>query len=391
MRVLFLAQEFPNSVRPAACSFLLEQAKALNQHIDIVVVAPVYEFPPLKRYEELHTQISKIPECEVVDGITIYHPRYQYLPGLLRYYTMHSFVRSIVDTVKNKIGEIDLIHGHFAHAGGYAGLQLRAQIEKPLIVTVHGSDINRFLIGAEGAPYLKGRSTKALQEADAIIAVSNDLAQKVQRYVISDNIHTIYNGVDLEQFFPVEDKNELKKQLSLPAEKKVMLFVGNIIESKGIFDLIKAWEILMRQRSDLHICIIGYSEDEKLTSEIRTSKNISYIGELSHDQVIPYMQAADLLVHPSYSEGFGLVVAESLACGCPVVCSKAGALPELITGDDVGLCIEAGNIQQLADTIIAALSKQWSTEAMVQHARQFSMDKNVKAHLSLYKQLLSSK
>ncbi len=389
MRVLYLAQEFPNKTRPYACTFLLEQAKAISRLVDVAVLAPVRLYPSFVKYDKLREELHHIPLTGRMGNLEIYHPRYRYLPGPLRFVNIYNFMRSVKRVVTRYVGKIDIIHAHFAHAAGFAGIKLSSVFNVPIVVTVHGSDINRFLLNGEGEWYFKERALKTLFFADKIVAVSNDLEKKVCcTGNFAKKTERIYNGIDM-RIFKAGDKYSARKKLCLPKAKKILLSAGNIIPEKGVFDIVDALEIL--NRDDVATVFIGNDGTfGQFSEKIKNMRNIYYHGPVSAETVALYMQACDLLVHPSYAEGFGLVVAESLACGCPVVASRVGGIPEIISSAELGMLIEPGNPTQLAGAIGDGLSRQWDPEKLISRAQEFSFENHLAQLIPLYERLLES-
>lgn len=382
MRVLILAQHFPNKNKPEQCSFIKEDALNLSKYIDVVVVNPLYRFPPLPKYRELINETLDIPEIERIENLTILRPRTIYCLGATRVFNINMFIRS-VKNLKKEIGKIDLVHAYFAHIAGFAGISISKFFKVPLVVGVMGSDINRFVLRNEGRWYDKKRALASLSVADAIIAVSKDLTDKVNQLGnFSAKTHQIYNGVSTDTFKPA-DKLTTRKELGLPTGKKILLFVGNIIKEKGVLELLDAIKII--NRDDLIVVMVG--RDYLQSAEIQNHPQILCKGAVPYKNIPRYMQASDILVHPSYSEGFGKVLIESLACGCPVVSTDTTAIPEIISSEDFGILVPPKDSVSLADAISNALARKWNTDKLVGHAKRFSTKKSIQKILSLYKTL----
>ncbi len=387
MRVLILTQEFPSDKNPQACNFILEQIRELRKYAEIIVVSPVYRYLPLKRYSELRNSSKDIPIKTVVDNITIYRPRYIYLPWLFKNYNIYNFVSAVEKIIKKE--KIDIIHSHFAHVAGYVGSILKKKYGIPLIVNVHGADINRFILAKEGGEITTKRAVSSLEMADAIIAVSMDLANKTASVGGgSKKIHMIYNGIPLDMFYPGK-KIDMRKKLNLPIYKKILFFAGNVIEQKGVFDFLDAIGILSRWRDDILIVFAGKDGTSgKFTEKIKSNSDILYVGQINHDLVPFYMQSADLLVHPSHSEGFGIVIAESLACGLPVISTCVGAIPEILSSENLGILVEPGKPKILANAIEEGLNKRFDQNFMIEYSKRFSIKKNVSEVIKLYNSLI---
>ena len=135
-----------------------------------------------------------------------------------------------------------------------------------------------------------------------------------------------------------------------------IVFVGHVVTTKGVFELVDA----CKQLDDIELKIIGYIPDETtkgLLQERAGNGNESWLnitGPLPFDQVIKEMLSCAVFVLPTYSEGFPNVIIESMACGCPIVTTPVGAIPEMlnINGDEpCGICVGVKSVDELRDAI----------------------------------------
>lgn len=140
------------------------------------------------------------------------------------------------------------------------------------------------------------------------------------------------------------------KSLNIMPEKiiseviKTIIYVGHITKSKGCSDIIS----VAKKLPTVTFKLIGYLSDE--IKEIPISDNIEYLGEVSKDEVINQMLKADLLLFPSYSEGFPNVVLEAMACGLPIVATPVGAIPDMVK-DSGGILVDVGDIEGMVQAI----------------------------------------
>lgn len=159
-------------------------------------------------------------------------------------------------------------------------------------------------------------------------------------------------GVDPTLFRKV-NKPDLRKKLNIK-EKLTVGFIGRLVPEKGILDLVQVWSELKKENIDSQLLLIGKGPlREQIQSQIQSSQladDFSILGPFNHKDLIPYMQALDILVLPSkttstWIEQFGHVLIEAMACEIPVVGSNSGAIPEVI--GDAGLIFEEGNVAEL--------------------------------------------
>ena len=118
---------------------------------------------------------------------------------------------------------------------------------------------------------------------------------------------------------------------------------------------------------------------------------IRFLGPQPYDRVHTLMQACDLLCLPSWREGWPLVLAEAMACGRPVVATKTGGIPEIVTGPELGILRESRNPPDLAEALIKALNQEWNSERLVAHADNYSYDKIARQIGDIYRKVLARK
>jgi glycosyltransferase involved in cell wall biosynthesis len=188
--------------------------------------------------------------------------------------------------------------------------------------------------------------------ADCIHATSQQEADHLRGLGFKNPIAVIPNGIDLSEFFPLLQKKE--------KPKSTILFLSRIHPKKGLELLVEAWEYLpVNLKNEWQIKIAGNGEPDyiaslqKLISSKNLSGEISIIGpQFGNDKLKAY-QEADLFVLPTYSENFGIVVAEALACGIPVITTYGAPWEELNT-HNAGWWIEIG-VESLASTLLKAM------------------------------------
>lgn len=173
--------------------------------------------------------------------------------------------------------------------------------------------------------------------ADHTIAFSEEIrTQLVQMGARLAQIRQIPNGVDTERFAPVGTaaKQSLRLQLGLPADKTLFIFTGRVCRSKGILELLRLWETLVR-RSNLHLVIVGsgvgsHDNCEAQVRELMAAhpQMLTLTGAVSN--VEQYLQACDAFIFLSHFEAFSLSMLEALATGLPSIVTDVGGAREVI-------------------------------------------------------------
>jgi glycosyltransferase involved in cell wall biosynthesis len=377
MKALVFTSLYPNNIWPHHGVFVKERMTrfAKLEGCQVKVVAPVPYFPPIKiSHRWLFSQVLR---QETLEGIEVSHPRYFITPKIgMASYGLLMFL-SVVSTVKKiRTGfDFDLIDAHYVYPDGFAAVLLGAFFDRPVVVSARGSDINLF---AE-FPLIRRLLQYTLRRADRVIAVSEALKKAmIQMRIREEKISIISNGVDLGKFFPFP-KEHARKKLGLP-DTKIILTVGNLTANKGFDLLIRALRILVDEfrEEHLHLVIVGeggFRKDlEQLARSLAIDSHIRFAGDIPHEELHLWYNAADLFCLASGREGTPNVVLESLACGIPVVATAVGGIPEIICTDNLGL-LTPRSAREIAATIVCALRRAWNTDLLRQYAARRTWDR----------------
>ena len=236
------------------------------------------------------------------------------------------------------------------------------------------------------------------RKAEHIITVSEySKAQIIERLgVAASKVSAIYNGVN-GNFQPLDRKKAFQSvSEALEIHEPYLLYVGSLKRYKNVSTLLKAFAVL-RARRDIpqRLLILGDDvprmdvlAEECLQLGIRDRTD--FVRQVCQDLLPSVYAAADLLVMPSKIEGFGLPVLEAMACGTPVVCSRATSLPEV--GGEAVLYFNPQSLEDLAEAIEQVLSSEELRESLrargLQRAAMFTWNKSVEKHIQVYRAVL---
>jgi len=242
----------------------------------------------------------------------------------------------------------DVMHANWV-LSGFVGVLLKALLRKPLILTVHGSDLN-FL---PKSGLVRKLAKLAFTSCDKIIAVSHGLENALLELgVHRKKIVFIPNGVDIESFTPSNQ----------PVSGRNVLWIGRMTQEKGLKYLIEAMVEIVKKMPDVRLILVGSGPLEKdmrdLTVRLGLGNHISFEGEQPHREVPNYLRRTRLLVFPSLSEGLPLAMLEALACGIPVVGSRVGGIAEVVTDGEIGILVQPGEPKELSEAVIKLCSQE---------------------------------
>ncbi|MCK5534758.1 glycosyltransferase [bacterium] len=231
-----------------------------------------------------------------------------------------------------------------------------------------------------------------LKRADKIIACSKatfrDIIQAFPGF--SKKTAMVYVGVGNE-FYP---RKEYNLSFSLPVKKRI-LYVGRQDPSKNITGLIYAFANLRKNKQmDCCLVIVGkkdprYPDIYSLVKELNIEKEVIFTGYVSSSELPLFYNASDLFVFPSFYEGFGIPPLEAMACGVPVVSSKAASLPEVV--GKAGIIVDPNDVDALTEAMYEVLSNNDLREKMIKQglkqAKVFSWEKAAYQTRKIYEEV----
>lgn len=280
-----------------------------------------------------------------------------------------------------------MISAQMACPAGFAAVILGRLFQKPVLITVRGSDINEY----PKYPLLGNMVKYTLRRACAIVAVSDDLRLKTLKMIgNTQKVITIRNGADKTKFTPT-DKVKCREKLRLPYNRKIILFVGHLVRNKGIFDLLKAAICLRETLNPLVIFLGSGDQKDDLQREIKKEyleEDILVKGNILHQDITLFMNASDVLCLPSLAEGTPNVIIESLCCGLPVIASKVGGIPEVITDSRLGILVPPGNPDELSLALKEGLQRKWDRDFIVSDSHRFSWINTAKQYYQLISEIM---
>lgn len=352
--------------------------------VELKVVAPVPYFPPIKIGQRW--RYRQVAQEEVIEGLEVTHPRYFMTPKIgMSLYGLFLCL-SVLPHLKRlqRTFNFDVIDSHFVYPDGFAAVLLGKIFRRPVTISARGSDVNVYK-DLRVIPHLL---KYALNRADRVVAVSQALAGTIEGLGIpKEKITIVPNGVDGSKFFP-EPQNEARKKVGLRSGK-VLLSIGHLTRNKGFDLLLHALKILVSRRNedDLQMIIIGegvmQGELEQLVASLGLQERVRFVGALPHHQLRIWYCAADVFCLASDREGWPNVVVESLACGTPVVATKAGGIPEIVNAHHLGILTDR-TPDALAGSIEEALGRTWDRDAIAREARKHRWDYAAQKLSSVY-------
>jgi glycosyltransferase involved in cell wall biosynthesis len=341
MRVLVVPKWYPWPDRPVFGIFCREQARALAERHDVVVLASDAVRRPDFRLVELTDAVE--------DGLRTLRVRYR--RPAFRPAAMACQVAGMVAArrrLRRQGWRADVVHAH-VYSAGIPALILGRLSGAAVVITEHYTGFQRGLVTG----YDKFAARVAFRHADLVAPVSHELARHVRALEPRARVRVVENVVDTGAFYPASGPTDGHRPERL-------LTVAALAAKKGHADLLEALaELPSHRHATLDLVGAGdlRSELEARVRSLGLQERVTFHGERSHREVAEFMRRADLFVLPSRFENLPCVLIEALATGLPFVATAVGGVPELGGGPGATLCAP-GDPHALASAIAGALERR---------------------------------
>jgi glycosyltransferase involved in cell wall biosynthesis len=333
--------------------------------------------------------------------------------------TRHPFINKFLYNFK-AAGEVKkllpknedcIIHGHADNAFGYAMNKGKA----PFLTTFQGNayityklDFREAGIKYRHVGFFKSNAAYIYEKyfkkyffsntrymADLISAKKSDLivacSDKVKREIVElygverKKVEVIYNGVNREVFNPIE-KDKAKSLLGLKKNKKYGLWVGVVPVIKGLDIAVDA----VKNMGDVELLAVGWKDWGGL-NVFEKVKNVKFLGGALPEKLNLLYNAADFFILPSRYDAFGIVIAEAMACGTPVIISKNCGASEIVKDGKNGFALDGLNPESYRGAIEYLLNDETMMRKMskncIKTANEIGWDKQGEKYLNVYKRL----
>ncbi len=286
-----------------------------------------------------------LPPNEIIDGVPVCRIR---TPGPK---VISSFLFSLRSQAVLRRFRPDVLHAHELLSPSTTALLAKTFLGKPVLAKpLRGGtlgDIAKLKSRRSGA--LRIRSLR--RSVDAFVAISDEIDAELRELGIPDrSIHRIPNGVDTDRFQPVtpDRKTGLRRELNLDGDPLVV-FSGRLAPEKGVDILLAAWADLLREIPRAGLVVLGDGPEHDSLTRL-AGERVRFVGPV--DDVAPYLQAADIFVLPSLTEGLSNSLLEAMASGLAVVATSVGGARDIIIQEQNGFIAEPGKAQNLLHAIL---------------------------------------
>jgi glycosyltransferase involved in cell wall biosynthesis len=204
----------------------------------------------------------------------------------------------------------------------------------------------------------------------------------------AEKIRMCYKGIDLRHY----NKEFDSKPHGTKSNGIRILFVGGNMQRKGLADLIKAASLVVRAYPEAKFLIIGMDKQipkfKSLCENYNVLKNFHFLGWISQEKIIEYYKSSSIFVMPSLTEALGVVFLEAMACGIPVIGTRAGGIPEIIKDKETGLLVPVNSATHLANAILELIVKPKLRDELIRNGfeqvKKFSIENVMQCTNNIY-------
>ncbi|WP_422123948.1 glycosyltransferase family 4 protein [Planococcus sp. X10-3] len=281
--------------------------------------------------------------------------------------------------------EFDYVHAHSLFSNGFIALGLKKKYGLPYIVAVRDADVNTFF---KYVLYLRQKGIEILKEADKIIFLSepyknyviNKYIPKEFREFIFSKSKVIPNGIDDFWHLNKNSPKVISKQKNVK-----LLYVGAINKRKNLLRAIKAIDILESKGYNIEFNVVGKIEDKSIYHQLTQRNYFHYIAPLPKEKLIEVFRANDIFIMPSKTETFGLVYAEAMSQGLPVIYTKGQGFDEHFDNGLVGYHVNCYDIYDISGKISKILNEyNLMSLNSVELVKKFKWKKIAEEYVGIY-------
>ncbi len=263
----------------------------------------------------------------------------------------------------------------------------------PILHIEHGSDFVRGtpLVSLIAKTYDETIGRFILSKANSIIAPSQSAAKFI-KLLSKRNAPVIYRGMPFSEIDAISPQDKLRERFK---NKKIITFIGRLINGKGVIHLLEAVRNL--KRSNIALLVVGYGSERKnleaYSKNHGLTNQINFLGSVPFSEAISILKISDIFVNPSYNEGLPTSVLEAGVCKRAIIATNVGGTPEIIKNNDSGIIIEPHDTKALKEALEELLDnsekrKIFGENARLEIERKFNWEHSINAYLREIRSIL---
>lgn len=304
------------------------------------------------------------------------------------YYKQRKIKRAL--KTKISVGEFDLFHAYTLFTDGNCAYELSKEYNIPYVVAVRNTDVNTFF---KWMPHLRSRGVEILSNAKAVFFLSETYKKQVLGEYIPSNLqdvleaksYVIPNGID--DFWL---NNSIVENKGIDTRSGIkLIYAGRIDKNKNIPTTQKAMAILSDRGINTMLTVVGRIEEKKEYLKIIADKRTRYLPAMPKEKLIEEYKEADIFVMPSFTESFGLVYAEAMSQGLPVIYSKGQGFDNQFAEGEVGYHADATSAESVANAILSIVQNyEKITYGLPDKAQRYEWSAICQEYYKIYQSLI---
>jgi glycosyltransferase involved in cell wall biosynthesis len=288
----------------------------------------------------------------------------------------------------------DVIHAHEILTPAAIAMYSKTFLRRPILVKILRGGARGDIYKLKRRPFWKSYLRRLIKKVDAFLVISHEIDDELAALNIPPQKRVFLpNGVDAVRCSPVSEQRKLKLRasFSLPAQASIVMYAGRLVPEKRVDHLLKIWEGVRAKYPLAHLLIVGGGEEQSRLESMHV-EGVQFTGQV--EDAVSYLQAADLFVLPSSTEGLSNSMLEAMSCGLPVLATSVGGAPDVIEHQVSGWLIPPDDIESLQQGLETLLEEESLRFSLGSNARQrilssFSLDSIARRLAGLYQQLMA--
>ncbi len=289
--------------------------------------------------------------------------------------------------------KLDLLHVHYAIPHSISAILARESIKQkryvPVITTLHGTDIT--LVGADRS-YLP-ITRYGLQQSDGVTAVSRFLKQATIETFDFDDIEVIPNFI-CQKHYTRQPDSPLRTELA-PNGERLLVHVSNFRAVKRPVDCVEILASMRAEGENARLVMVGdgpeLSAVRYRAEQLELNGDVMFVGKQAN--IADYLGVADVFLLPSELESFGLAALEAQACEVPVVATRIGGIPEVVTDGETGYLSDVADVEKMSADALTLLRNEELRRAFGEKGRElaiqrYSTDKIIPQYIAYYERVV---
>jgi N-acetyl-alpha-D-glucosaminyl L-malate synthase BshA len=290
--------------------------------------------------------------------------------------------------------KLDLLHVHYAIPHSISAILARESIKQkryvPVITTLHGTDIT--LVGADRS-YLP-ITRYGLQQSDGVTAVSKFLKQATIETFDFDDVEVIPNFI-CGCHYRRQPDSPLRDEIA-PNGERLLVHVSNFRAVKRPVDCVEILSRVRQQGVNARLVMVGDGPERSAVAyrgeTLNVADHVTFVGKQAN--IADYLGVADIFLLPSELESFGLAALEAQACEVPVIATRIGGIPEVVTEGETGYLSDVGDVEKMSEDTLRLLGDEELRLAFGEKGRELGLqrygsDKIIPQYISFYEQVLA--